>query len=93
MALWRLTPRSDTLWWCVEGKDPWHPHHDRAFGFVVRAPDADEARWLAHQAGGEENTALDGVQPWLNAHYSHCERLEGDGDPGVVLVNFRHGAK
>jgi hypothetical protein len=91
MKLFKLTPRHDSLWWCQDGKDPWHPHHDRAFGFVVRATDADEARWQAHQAGGDENTALDGVQPWLDDNYSRCEELHADGHPEVVLVNFRHG--
>jgi hypothetical protein len=41
MALWRLSPRTDTLWWCVEGRDPWQPPYDRAFGFVVRAADEE----------------------------------------------------
>lgn len=93
MALWRLNPRTDTLWWCVEGKDPWQPHHDRAFGFVVRAADEEEARWLAHQAGGEENRTLDGVSPWLDAGYSACERVDADGSPEVLLVNFRHAPR
>ena len=90
MKFWRLTPRHDTLWWCVEGKDPWSPHHDRAFGFVVRAPDAEQARWLAHEAGGLENESVDGVAPWLDANYSTCEELREDGGAEVVLVNFRH---
>jgi hypothetical protein len=89
MPFWKLTPRHDTLWWCVEGKDPWSPHHERAFGFVVRAPDAEAARWLAHEAGGRENHAIDGVAPWLDANYSTCEALK-DGAAEVVLVNYRH---
>jgi hypothetical protein len=90
MKFWRLTPRHDTLWWCVDGKDPWQPHHERAFGFVVRAADAEEARWLAHQAGGEENGTIEGIRPWLDDSYSTCEELAGDGGPEVLLVNFRH---
>ncbi|HEU4560139.1 MAG TPA: hypothetical protein VFS20_19975 [Longimicrobium sp.] len=90
MKFWRLSPRHDTLWWCVEGKDPWSPHHDRAFGFVVRAPDAEAARWLAHEAGGRENHTVDGVAPWLDANYSNCEELRQDGNAEVLLVNFRH---
>jgi hypothetical protein len=89
MPLFRLTPRTDTLWWCVDGKDPWQPHHDRAFGFVVRAADEAEARWLAHEAAGEEKRALEGVQPWLDSGYSTCEVLEGGGAAEVVLVNFQ----
>jgi hypothetical protein len=91
MRLWKLTPRHDSIWWCQEGKDPWHPHPDRAFGFVVRAEDASEARWHAHQAGGEENQALAGVQPWLDHNYSRCDELTGEGPAEIVLVNFRHG--
>lgn len=90
MKFWRLAPRHDTLWWCVDGKDPWSPHHGRAFGFVVRAPDEEGARWLAHEAGGEENSTLDGVSPWLDAAYSVCEPLSAEGGPEVLLVNYRH---
>lgn len=93
MPLFRLTPRTDTLWWCVDGKDPWQPHHDRAFGFVVRADDESEARWLAHEAAGEEKRALEGVQPWLDPGYSACELLDGAGAAEVVLVNFRYGVR
>jgi hypothetical protein len=90
MKFWRLTPRHDTLWWCIEGKDPWQPHNERAFGFVVRAADQEEARWLAHQGGGEENKTLEGVSPWLDENYSVCEELSPDAAAEVLLVNFRY---
>lgn len=90
MKFWRLAPRHDMLWWCVDGKDPWSPYRERAFGFVVRAEDAEAARWLAHQAGGLENETVDGVAPWLDANYSTCEELRDDGNAEVLLVNFRH---
>jgi len=91
MKFWRLAPRHDMMWWCVDGKDPWQPHSSRAFGFVVRAADEEGARWLAHQAGGEENDALEGVSPWLDSNYSTCEELRTDGAaPEVILVNFRY---
>jgi hypothetical protein len=58
---------------------------------VVRAADEEGARWLAHQAGGEENDALEGVSPWLDSNYSTCEELRTDGAaPEVILVNFRY---
>ncbi len=91
MRLWKLTPRHDSLWWCEEGRDPWHPHYDRAFGFLVRAPDEEAARWLAHQGAGEENGALEGVSPWLDDGYSRCEEVRADGAEEILLVNFRHG--
>lgn len=91
MPLWKLAPRHDSLWWCEDGKDPWHPHHDRAFGFVVRAADEEEARWLAHESAGEENHSLPGVRPWLDEAYSSCERVAEAGNAEVLLVNFRHG--
>ena len=90
MKFWRLAPRHGTLWWCVEGKDPWSPHHGRAFGFVVRAHDAEEARWLADQAGGDENDAISGLRPWLDDTFSVCEELTEDGSAEVLLVNYRH---
>ncbi len=91
MRLWKLTPRHDALWWCVEGKDPWEPPHDKAFGFVVRAPDEEGARWLAHEAAGRENEWRGEARPWLDTHYSVCEEIPPEGPQGVVLVNFRHG--
>jgi hypothetical protein len=90
MKFWRLTPRHGTLWWCVEGKDPWSPHAGCVFGFVVRAADVEEARWQAHQAAGAENQAIAGVQPWLDDGYSVCEELKPAGAAEVLLVNFRH---
>ncbi|HEX8275977.1 MAG TPA: hypothetical protein VF615_25295 [Longimicrobiaceae bacterium] len=90
MRLWKLTPRHDSLWWCVDGKDPWQPHQDKAFGFVVRAESEEEARWLAHESAGGENDALPGVRPWVDEQYSTCEELPSTGRRGVVLVNFRH---
>lgn len=91
MKLWKLTPRHDALWWCEPGKDPWEPHQDKAFGFVVRAPGEEEARWQAHESGGQENDRIPGVRPWLDPHYSLCEELPAEGPQGVVLVNFRYG--
>lgn len=90
MKFWRLTPRHDTLWWCVDGKDPWSPHHAKAFGFVVRAADEEEARWLADQAAGAENETIPGLHPWLDAGYSDCREIGAEGSPEVMLVNFRH---
>jgi hypothetical protein len=90
MKFWRLTPRHGTLWWCVDGKDPWSPHSGRAFGFVVRAKDVEEARWLAHQAAGAENETIPGVHPWLDEGYSVCEEIPANGSAEVLIVNFRH---
>jgi hypothetical protein len=93
MAIWRLSPRINTMWWCVEGRDPWQPPDERAFGFVVRATDEEQARWLAHEAAGEENGTLDGVSPWLDTNYSSCEMIREEGTGEVLLVNFRHGSR
>jgi hypothetical protein len=89
MRLWKLTPRHGTLWSCAEGKDPWHPAGGRAFGLVVRAADAEEARWLAHAAAGDENGAIDGVRPWLDDDYSECAEVRADGPAEVLLVAYR----
>jgi hypothetical protein len=90
MRFWRLTPRHGSFWWCVDGKDPWQPHHEKVFGVVVRAADEEEARWLAHQSAGQENDAIDGVQPWLDEAYSTCEEVPAEGGAEVILVNYRH---
>jgi hypothetical protein len=89
MRFWQLTPRHGTLRSCVEGKDPWHPAQGRAFGLVGRAAYVEEARWLAHQAAGDENAALPGVHPWLDEGYSQCVELKADGAAEVLLVNYR----
>jgi hypothetical protein len=62
-------------------------------GFVVRAADEEEARWLAHQAAGDENGSIEGVSPWLDEAYSVCRPVDPDGSGEVVLVNFRHAPR
>ena len=77
MKLWLLRPRKRRT-----GKDPWSPWYDKAFGFVVRAHTAQQARALAVARAGAE-----GDEAWT-AQYSTCVRLTEDGEEGVVMEDF-----
>jgi len=82
MELWELSPNEGR----TEGKDPWTPWYDKAFGFVVRAENETQARQFAHEVAGDENS--DGTNPWLSAAYSTCKPLSDAGEPGVVMRDF-----
>lgn len=91
MKLWLLRP-ADGL---DKNDNPWEPWYDKAFGFVVRAETEEEARKLAHDDAGDENRGeflgrktADTNSPWLEAKYSTCTELSGDGDAGVVMQDF-----
>jgi len=38
-----------------DNDNPWEPWFDKAFGFVVRAKNKDEARKFANEEAGDEN--------------------------------------
>ena len=81
MKLWILKPIN-------EEKFPWKPWYDRAFCFVVRASNESEARMLASKrAGGESSVSK--TNPWLDAERSTCLVLSEEGDPGVLVCDFR----
>ena len=80
MKLWLLLPHD-------VNSSPWKPWYDKAFGFVVRAEIAAEARDLAHEQGGDENRAS--VTPWLDSTYSSCEPLEASGNVEVIMCDFQ----
>ena len=91
MKLWILKPVEKL----PQGDDPWEPWYDEAFGFVVRAETADEARKFAHEQAGDENWGMflggktaDTNSPWLDVKYSTCDELRADGEAGVVLQDF-----
>jgi hypothetical protein len=64
----------------------WHPWYDKAFGFVVRAPDELTARETANTEAGDE-TRRD-KNAWLNPRLSTCVELGADGEIGVVMRDF-----
>ena len=63
--------------------DPWEPWYDKAFGFVVRATNVQEARAFAANEAGDE-----GKKAWRDPYYTTCELLSNEGDPGVVMIDF-----
>ncbi len=74
MKLWLLRPQT---------KAAWQPWYDKAFGFVVRAETAREAREYASDDAGDEGHAC-----WLDATQSTCDELLPEGLIGVVLKDF-----
>lgn len=83
MALWLLRPTES-------GKErlTW----DCAYGFVVRADTAADARRAAQNRGGDEVRMYGEEDPfWLDHTTSTCELLEPEGEPGVVLRDFSNG--
>ena len=84
MKLWLLKAREDL----IGDNNPWDPWYDKAYGFVIRAFNERRARQLADGNGSDENGAIKGVKPWLDAKYSTCEELLPDGEPGELLRDF-----
>lgn len=88
-SLWLLKPRDD-----IEGKDPWNPWYDKAFGFVVSARDEAEARQIANAHGGDEvgpvrnNVYRTGGNPWLDERFSTCERLVAPNEATVIMRDY-----
>ena len=87
MKLWILRPigydRPFPQWHGDVAGGAWDPWHDKAFGFVVRAGTAHDARnWVAGCAGDEGGVA------WLDTDQSTCEELIQGGDMGVIIRDF-----
>ena len=66
--------------------DPWEPWFDKAFGFIVRAKNEEQARHFASEDAGDENR--DGHEPWLDPKYTSCVELEVEGELGIVMKDF-----
>lgn len=75
MKLWLLKP--------VDTRTHWNPWFDKAFGFVVRAPDEATARDVAAEESGDEKP-----EPWLDKKFTDCVELTADGPAQVILRDF-----
>ena len=93
MKLWLLKPQ-----WRFENNEvprdenPWKPWYDKAFGFVVRAETASEARAFADEQTGDESREIaetSSIRPWLSDKYTSCEELTAVGEVGIVLQDFK----
>lgn len=73
MIVWDLRPLAD---------EPWEPWYDKAFGFVVVAPDELTARRIASEDCGDEGPAA-----WLDPEQSQCIPLDQE-EAGVVMRDF-----
>ena len=69
----------------IEGiaNDPWSPWYDKAFGVVVRAENAKEARKMASEKHGDER-----AYPWLSSEFTTCRQLKPEGKAVVIMVDF-----
>jgi hypothetical protein len=88
MKLWLLRPIEEL----PRGDNPWEPWYDKSFGFVVRAPDEQRARELAHSNARDENRGeflgkktADTDAPWLDGKYSTCTELTSLGEEGIIM--------
>jgi len=83
----------------IEGidPDPWEPWYDKAFGFIVEAGSAQEARSLASKDAGceaeeewDENyeRLISENNPWLNPKQSTCKELKVSNKPMVIMRDF-----
>jgi hypothetical protein len=90
MKVFHLFPKES-----IEGENPWEPWYDKAFGFVIRAENEQEARKIANENGGDEvgevsnNVYRTGGDPWLNPNFSECITLSCDGKKGVIIKDLR----
>ncbi|MBE3040275.1 MAG: hypothetical protein IMZ62_15875 [Chloroflexi bacterium] len=87
MRLWILRPREFPF---GNQENPWDPWYDRAFGFLVRAEDEQEARKLADEEAGDEKDLYQfpDRQPWTDSKYSTCDELLSDGVAEVLMQDF-----
>ncbi len=82
MKLWILRPVDQSLL---------DRFYDVNRGFVVRAPDEENARLLAEFAVAEEKGFDKGLGVWTDPSITTCVELTGEGAPGVVMQDFNAG--
>jgi len=89
MKLYILRPVKD---------DPhWEPWYDKAFGFVVCAESARQARQLASEEAGDEvdkqynndySELISVSNPWLSAKHSTCKELKPGKKQAIIMKDF-----
>ena len=72
MKLWHLYPNPDR----PKENDPWEPWYDKAFGFIIRAAAAQEAREMIKR---EVQTVFN-YTSWPGDEAEHCEDQDGNYD-------------
>ena len=76
MKLFLLRPINDAA-------GPWDPWYDKAFGFIVRALNEEDARILAGEECGDE-----GTMSWLSDSLSTCTEITDAGESCVIIRDF-----
>lgn len=72
--------------WLLKGIGDHFGGYDCAYGFVIRAPTAIQARTIASENAGDE-----GNDAWLNNHVTSCIKLESNGPTDIILRDFNAG--
>lgn len=80
MKLWLLRPVESVVIVQDRNLNPWQPWYDKSFGFVVRAPTEEMARFIASEHCGDEGEAA-----WLDAKHSTCMELLLEGEGGMII--------
>lgn len=73
----------------IEGTPAFEPWYDKTFGLVVRAESEPAARRLASGDASGDDPGDEGPGVWLDPLQTTCVRLFEEGDPDVILVDFR----
>jgi hypothetical protein len=73
----------------IDDHPAWEPWYDKAFGFVVRAPDEATARQMAQGAGGDEVGYTNTIPAWTEADMTTCVELTADGPAEVIIGDLR----
>lgn len=94
MKLWLLQPDTDHQ---STADNCWEPWYDKAFGFVVAAPNEASARLIAHKNGGDESykwgedyLTRHETNAWIDPTKSTCIELKADSYavPTMILRDF-----
>ena len=83
MKLWLLRPIDNTS----INDNPWEPWYDKAFGFVIRAENEQEARELTDAEAGDEKH-YNGKRTWLEPKYATCVELTAEGESGIIIKDY-----
>ena len=85
MKLFKLTP--------ADGD--WVPWYDKCFGMIIRAEDERQARAIASNHGGDEDTfdvrfeKDKSASVWMNPKETLCVELASDGPAELILLDFK----
>ena len=86
MKLYLLRPVKGTD--NLNGRDPWVPWYDKAFGFIVRAESESHARALIIDTQSTTHYGDEGKEAWWNPEFSTCIELTSEGEAEIIMCDF-----